>query len=285
MDMIRRIGLLSVLAGFAVAANASPAAATVTIGQIGTPDPGGCAPNNDWVQLVVASGPSYVVPGNGTITSWSTVAKASPGLSMKMKIYRPAGGTSYTVVGHAGPETLSAGQLNTFPASIAVRSGDILGLNSVTSGVGCLITTPGDSVLNGFGDTADNQIEDFPAPPFPDYLLDISAVFDPTNSFSLGGITRNKKKGTATITVTVPNPGELTGSGNGAKVASDGRAMISKSVGAGQAKLLIKAQGKKKRKLNETGKVKLNVGITYTPTGGSSATQSVKVKLKKKLKR
>jgi hypothetical protein len=283
MEMIRRIGLFSVLAGLAIAANASPAAATLTIGQTGTPDPGGCAPNNDWVQLVVVSGPSYVVPGNGTITSWSTVAKPSPGLSMKMKIYRPAGGTSYTVVGHAGPEPLSAGQLNTFPANIAVRSGDILGLNSVTSGVGCLITTPGDSVLNGFGDTADNQVEDFPAPPFPDYLLDISAVFDPTNSFSLGGITRNKKKGTATLTVTLPNPGDLVGSGNGASVASAGRAVTSKSAGAGQAQLLIKAKGKKKKKLNQKGKVKLNVAITYTPTGGDPNTQPVKVKLKKKL--
>lgn len=59
--------------------------------------------------------------------------------------------------------------------------------------------------------------------------------------------------------------------------------MISKSVGAGQAQLLITATGKKKRKLNETGKVKLNVAINYTPTGGSPSTQSIKVKLKKRL--
>jgi hypothetical protein len=105
----------------------------------------------------------------------------------------------------------------------------------------------------------------------------------PPNAFTLGAITRNKKKGTATITVTVPNPGELTGSGNGVKASSAGRAVISKSVGAGQAKLTIKAVGNKKRKLNETGKVKLNVAITYTPTGGSAKSQSVKVKLKKRL--
>jgi hypothetical protein len=47
--------------------------------------------------------------------------------------------------------------------------------------------------------------------------------------------------------------------------------------------LLIKAMGKKKRKLNETGKVKLNVAVTYTPTGGDPSTQSIKVKLKKNL--
>ena len=59
--------------------------------------------------------------------------------------------------------------------------------------------------------------------------------------------------------------------------------MISKSVPAGAAQLLIKAKGKKKRKLNETGKVKLNVAITFTPTGGDPSEQSLKVRLKKKL--
>ncbi len=48
-------------------------------------------------------------------------------------------------------------------------------------------------------------------------------------------------------------------------------------------KLTIKAKGKKKGTLNETGKVKLRPKITYTPTGGDPSTQSVKVKLKKNL--
>jgi hypothetical protein len=42
--------------------------------------------------------------------------------------------------------------------------------------------------------------------------------------------------------------------------------------------LPIKAKGKKKRTLNETGKAKLNVVVTYTPTGGDSSTQSLKKK-------
>jgi hypothetical protein len=103
----------------------------------------------------------------------------------------------------------------------------------------------------------------------------------PSNSFAFGAVQRNKKKGTATLNLTVPNPGDLTGSGNGAKVASANGAAISKAVGAGHAQLVIKAKGKKKRKLNQAGKVKLNVTVTYTPTGGSPSTQSLTVKLKK----
>jgi hypothetical protein len=105
------------------------------------------------------------------------------------------------------------------------------------------------------------------------------------NAFTVDGVTRNKKRGTATVTVTLPHPGELIASGNGATASSAGRAVISKSVGVGQAQLFVKAQGKKKRKLKRKGKAKLSLAITYTPTGGSANTQSLKVKLKKKLKK
>jgi subtilisin-like proprotein convertase family protein len=104
----------------------------------------------------------------------------------------------------------------------------------------------------------------------------------PSNVFKPGATRRNKKKGTAKLAVNVPNPGELTGSGKGAKVASpSGRAVISKSVPAGPARLLIKAKGKRKKKLNKTGRVKLKVAITYTPMGGDPSTRSRKVTLKK----
>jgi hypothetical protein len=122
--------------------------------------------------------------------------------------------------------------------------------------------------------------------PDPDEVDGFDPVFavyvKPTNAFTLGPISRNKKKGTATLTVNVPNPGELTGSGKGVQVA--GAALISKTVTApGKVKLTIKAKGKKKTTLNETGKVKLKPKITYTPTGGDPSTQSRKLKLKKKL--
>jgi hypothetical protein len=118
---------------------------------------------------------------------------------------------------------------------------------------------------------------------FPFADLAFKSYVVPSNAFTLGAVTRNKTKGTATLNVNVPNPGDLTASGNGAKVAGVAGAVTSKAVGAGNAQLLIKAKGKKKKKLNQKGKVKLNVAVTYTPTGGEPSTQSIKVKLKKKL--
>jgi len=110
----------------------------------------------------------------------------------------------------------------------------------------------------------------------------VDAVSVKSNGFSIGTATRNKKKGSALVPLTLPDAGHVTVSGNGLKgrVAA---ASKSAAVGAGTVNLLIKAKGKKRRTLNETGKVKLNVAVTYTPTGGSANTRSVNVKLKKKL--
>src|SRR5262245_22890752 len=174
--------------------------------------------------------------------------------------------------------------LNTFTGlSVPVKVGDVLG-DSTPSSAGlpaALIPgVPGDEHLVHSPALADG--DQAPFGPDGGDRVNISAVINPTNSFTPGTVTRNKKKGTVTLNLSLPNPGELTGSANGAKVAS-ARAVTSKSVGAGAAKLVIKAKGKQKQTLDATGKVMLKVKIKYTPTGGDPSTQSVKVKLKKNL--
>ena len=47
--------------------------------------------------------------------------------------------------------------------------------------------------------------------------------------------------------------------------------------------MLVKAKGKTVKKLNATGKVKVKVEVTYTPTGGTANTMSRKLVLKKLL--
>jgi len=112
--------------------------------------------------------------------------------------------------------------------------------------------------------------------------VNLSAQFSPSNAITVGKSRSNVKNGTATLEFNLPNPGDFFGSGQGAQVASTG-AVTSKAVPAGTTTLVVKAKGKKKRTLNETGKVKLNLAITYTPTGGDPNTQSVRVKLKKNI--
>ena len=166
-----------------------------------------------------------------------------------MKVYRPLGRSTYMIVGRNGPHPLAVSTLNTFPASVAVKAGDFLGL-STTPDAGLPGSRFGaDGHLSHTANLADGESGEFDAGGL-NGRLNVSAVIAPTNSFKLGDVDRNKKKGTATINLSLPNPGELTGSGNGVKASSAGRAVTSKSVGAGQAQLLIKAKCKKKKKLN-----------------------------------
>jgi hypothetical protein len=280
---LKQLAAAACIAALSLAARASGAGAAVTLGQLapGSP-PGADCSVSDFAQLTVTSGNGYVVPGNGTVTSWSTNASADVGQTYAMKVFRKVANPAvYMVVGHDS-RTLTGAIVNTFSTSIPVKPGDVLGASGSGASTACVFSSAlGDSWLVRSGNLADGESGDFSS--FPGARVNVSAAFVYSNSFSLGGVERNKKKGTASLTVDVPNPGELALSGKGVKTQRAGGAVASKAVAAaGTVRLLIKAKGRKKRKLNETGKVKVKPKITYTPTGGDPSTQSRGLTLKKR---
>ena len=170
--MIRKVGLICALLGLGLVASAAPATASVTIGQLAPADPpvvcsGG---PNDLFQSSLASGTSYTVPFDGTITQWSTNAAAGAGQTLKMKVFRPVSGTTYTVVGHDGPQPLAPSLLNNFTASIPVKAGDVIGYNDQNAPAAnnaCLFNTGQAGDVFGanptLGDAADGSSESMPA--------------------------------------------------------------------------------------------------------------------------
>lgn len=88
------------------------------------------------------------------------------------------------------------------------------------------------------------------------------------------GIKRNKKKGTAKVPVTVAAPGTLVLSGKKIKPRT-------RAVPAGTTKLTVAAKGKARKKLLKTGKVKVQLTLTFTPAGGTPATATKTVQLKR----
>jgi hypothetical protein len=220
------------------------------------------------------------VPGTGTITSWSTNATATVTQSMTFKAFRKVAEPNfYKVVGLDGPRPLTPSLLNTFTGlSIPVQAGDLIGGHPTGASLLNIST-----VADQFAAAAvDLKPSDAGANFFPSGgdRLNLTAVFEPSNTVTLGKTALNKKKGSATLNLTLPNPGDLTASGKGVKASSAG-AVTSKAVPAGAAKLVIKAKGKQKQTLDQTGKVTLKVSIKFTPTGGDPGTKTVKVKLKK----
>ena len=154
---MRRLPLASVVVALLLAASASPAAAT-TIGQL-APDgftSFGCSAPEDLVQPTVASGTPYVVPSGGTtITSWSTHADSTVGAMFTFKVFRPAGGSNFTVVAHDGPHPIAPSTTNTFPVNIAVQPGDLIGYQNLTSSSPCAWEVGSDLLLYLGGGLAD----------------------------------------------------------------------------------------------------------------------------------
>jgi hypothetical protein len=281
-----RVALSASVATVAMGIYASSALATVTVGQIAPLNPPtNCSgASSDILQPTVTSGNSYVVKGDGTITSWSTSAQTGAGQMFKVKVFRKVadsgpGVAVYRAVGQDIFRPLASGVVNTFSVSIPVKAGDVLGNNRQGS-TNCVFSVPGEEFwISPFTDLADGAQDEFSTQ--DGARANISAEVEPSNQFQLGAVTRNKKKGTAQLAITVPGPGELAVGGKGVKPAADARAVP--VAAPGEVLLPIRSRGKKKRKLLDKGKVKLSLEITYTPTGGAAAEQATKLKLKKKL--
>ena len=184
--LVRRLSLASVLAAGLLVVGASSAAGAVTIGQLApeSPPQGFADPSGtfDIAQPTVTSGNPYVAPGTGTITSWSHNAAAGAGQILTFKVFRRVTGSTYMVVGHDGPRSMTGGAVNTFPASIPVKPGDVIGLyfDVAPPAKAYFFDFPGDEFLERSGNLADGQSGAFVSN--PDRRVNVTAMFEPTIS-------------------------------------------------------------------------------------------------------
>jgi hypothetical protein len=273
------------LAALSLAASAPPAGAVVTIGSNLARVPNSAAnyiprPTFSNVSLPSArQAPGGLSsPVNGTVVRWRIRVGDSTRIT-NLRIIRRLGSGLFTGAGTSASVTPRTAATTSYRVQLPIRIGDYVGLDCCDPGIfepdAEFFVTGNAAVRNEWQPRlADNAGGRAPLRT-NGYEIALNADINPISTFTLDAITRNKNKGTATITANLPNPGELTGSGRGVNAA-----VISRKVRApGRVRLLIKAKGKKKRKLNSTGKVRVRPEITYTPTGGDANTRSVKLKL------
>jgi beta-lactam-binding protein with PASTA domain len=122
----------------------SAGARTVTVGQLLTPNHE-CA-NDTFLQTGVSGGTSYTVPKPGVITSWSFQDGVSTVSGLKLKVGRSVGSGNYKIVADATAGTQTVNAVNTYPAHIPVKAGDLIGLYTSVFGSIC-------TALTGGGDT------------------------------------------------------------------------------------------------------------------------------------
>jgi hypothetical protein len=275
----RPIAAAVVLAMIGVPFAAAPAGAAVTLGQVPAAPPAASADcsSADFLQPSVIGGNLYIARQAGTITSWSTRASGtSAGATYVFKVFRRTIDPDvFQVIARAPEHTVTAG-LNTVPVNMAVRSGDMIGFHVDGLPSSCTVPELGDAVLRRGGALSDGASGQFT--PLNDARLNLSAVLAPSNAFTIASLTRDRRKGTATVTVNVSNSGVAAISGKGLK-----KRRATKNVAvAGTVQFQIAAAGSQKRRLVKTGKVRLTTTLTFTPTGGDPAAATFAVKLKRK---
>src|SRR5262245_17989701 len=185
--VVRRAGLVAALSAACFLFFGGEAfAGTLTVGQDFEAGNVLCSNQTD-LQTSVSSGNSYTVPAAGVITSWGfhNGIDVLPGL--KLKVARPQAGGGYRFVGEAtaGAQTVHA--LNTFPASIPVEAGDVIGI-FVGSPFGHCGTFTSDS-----GDAFDQFNGDLP-------------LNTPVSPDTSGSLDRYPVSATVTTPDTVPTP-------------------------------------------------------------------------------
>jgi len=140
---------------------AGQASAQITLGQLAPTSPasGECgegASGTFFWQLELSEGTSYEVPApGGVLTSWSTRAAGGAGQFLTLKVLRPAGGTSYAVVGTDGPRALAPSAVDTFPTNLPVQAGDVIGTYNgsalESAKVTCRFPTSSEDDIPAFG--------------------------------------------------------------------------------------------------------------------------------------
>jgi hypothetical protein len=194
--MIRRVGLISLVAAVTGLGVVASAQAATVIGQTGPPDT--CSGSNFGGQVQLsATGVSYTVPFEGTITSWSA-ASDEPGAQTKLLILQPVSGTTFNVVAKSDFGTFTSTGVQTFPAQIPVHAGQVIGDFGQLCGIDDA-GPPGDQfgIFEGFEPAAGTN-QDFPDSSSLGSRTDLSATVEqtaaPSPSPSPSQPVANKKK-------------------------------------------------------------------------------------------
>jgi hypothetical protein len=182
----------------------------------------------------------------------------------------------YTGVGTSAPATSAGGVQGPIAVSLPIVAGDHIGLNASAGSIVLCDCGQPNQALSWTSPTLADGDSRSGSPVFGRELL-VQAVVEPTNTVTFGEVKRNKKKGTATVEVSVPNAGQLAYGGSRAKIGGPASVAV-----PGEIRLTVRAKGASKTKLNDAGKVKVAVDVTFTPTNGAAATSPTKVKLLKK---
>jgi hypothetical protein len=297
-----RLRLASILAVTApiLAIGAPGASASTTVGQLFTPTITNCDPFT-LIMTGVAAGNSYTVPSPGVITSWSWQDGGLAVGGLKLKVGRSPDGVNFTIVGEAVAGPQSANSVNTYLTQIPVLAGDKIGVYEGGGQCGSL-GTPSDTYAFTTVDVPANTTAPFVSDDgakipvaatvepdadndgFGDETQDKcpsdASNHGPCNDFRVASI-KSLKGGRAKVRLNLPGAGKLA-MRETAKAAgkTSGVASAHKGVaGPGMKIVTLKPNRRARKILSLRQRLRVKLSITFTPTGGTTHTETRSLKL------
>jgi virginiamycin B lyase len=182
---------------------------------------------------------------------------------------------------HAAPipvalQCSSGGGARTYSIASGPSHGEISGFSL---SAGTLTYTPdrGFSGTDSFRFAASNAGATSPIATATIQVAPAPRIAPVPNDFTFGALTLNKKNGTARLAVEIPGAGGL-------ELAETARVKgaSASAAAAGEVTLIVKAKGRARRKLRNSGKARVTAEVTFAPIGGAPSAQATSLRLVKK---
>ncbi|MEA2347119.1 MAG: hypothetical protein QOG62_906 [Thermoleophilaceae bacterium] len=165
----------------ACAALAIPAASlgATTVGQVVVNQPEIC-PMGSFIQKAVTSGPNYVIPTDGVITSWQAALTGNGNVALR--VYNPTNGDpdTFTPVLESAAATFSDKTVvASKPTRLSVKAGQVIGItNTGVFADGCAIPTANATDKRGFEPTVPALGAGELFTTIPNSLLNVAATLE-----------------------------------------------------------------------------------------------------------
>jgi hypothetical protein len=202
MKLIKWIAALAAVMalGTATAAEAAP----VTVGSTlsGEALPGEASESGTFLNLALATpGTHATSPVTGAIISWHLRDAEGP---FRLRVLRPAGGTSYTAITSSPTMTATGGPksgIQTFPAAVPIQAGDAIGLD-INKGdkVAIIPGNPGDLAAAWVPPIPDGATQPY-LESSEEFTVAYNAVVQPAPTLSAVSPASGSIKGGAAVTV------------------------------------------------------------------------------------
>lgn len=231
-----------------------------------------------------------VSPVNGTVVMWRIRVGATTSQTSFRVITHPSTSGLATGGGSLPAVTPPVNATTAYPTQLPIGVGDLVGVDCCSSSGSQILANTPMAVSGLWNPRLVDGAPERPPLSMLAYEIPINAEIEPTSTFAISQV-KPGKGGKLTVTATLPNPGTLAGGDkrDPTLAAAAGKkprlylkpATATAAVANQTIRLLMKPTKRARSLLAQKGRIKAKAMVVFTPPGGSSSAQILKVKLKR----